>query len=338
MADMMTKIGASFRPQDLRGAAFIGLLVGLGTFWNGSLMIAALLILGSAIVWAPRRGELLIACVLATVLALVEARLFITTGKGVSPYFHFGFIAEPQTVRGVVRYFIRLLGVLVPILMIALVLLRSRGRWFLASLLVPVAFACLFAFTPDLTVNHKFVNAGVRIASLFAALVVILLLDRGRLGKTAAIILTFALTVTGAVDLISLWNYNTAKNTHNLADPLIEWAVRNTPPDAVFASAPIYHNRAYLTGRKAFLGLPYWAESAGYDVPPRLAALKVIYESGNPEQIRATVRAEGISYVIVDDSVRTNFPAIDERAVAEALPLVFRSEVTRVYGVASKRP
>src|SRR5215216_1513119 len=199
---------ASLKPQDLRGAVFVGFIIGLGTFWNGALIIAALLILGSAIVWSSRRGDLLVACALATSLALVEARFFITSGKGVGPHFQFGFIAETPSMRGLAVYFVTLLGFLVPVLAVTMLLLRPRGRWFLASLLVPLAFASLFAFTPDVAVNHKFVNASVRIASLFAAMLIVWLYDEGKIARLGAVILVFALAVTGAVDMISLWNFN----------------------------------------------------------------------------------------------------------------------------------
>src|SRR5215203_82324 len=331
MSDWIEQFRSSMKPADLRGAAFVGLLLGLGTFWNGALIIAALLMLGSAIVWSPRRAELIVVCAIATFLAIVEARGFITSGKSVAPHLQFGFVAETPTVRGLVIYFAELVGVLIPVLAAAMVLVRPRGRWFLATLLVPIAFASLFAFTADVAVNHKFVNAGVRIASLFAAMLIVWLLQRGAISKTIAVTLVFLLTVTGAIDLITLWNFNNEKRTHNLADPLLIWADRNTEPGSVFASAPIYHNRAYLTGRKEYLGLPYWAESAGYDVPPRLENLKKIYESGNPDSIRQVVKRERISYVIVDDSVRKSFPATNERAIAATLSLAFSSGSTRVY-------
>jgi len=328
----------SLKPHDPKGAIFLGLIVGLGTFWNGALIIAALLILGSAIVWSSRRGDLLIACALATVLALVEARFFITSGKGVGPHYQFGFIAETPSVRGLAVYFLTLLGFLVPVLAVTMLLLRPRGRWFLASLLVPLVFASLFAFTPDVAVNHKFVNASVRIASVIAAMLIVWLYDEGRIARAGAIVLVFLLTVTGAVDLISFWNFNQEKRTHALADPFIEWAHRETSPHAVFASAPIYHNRAYLTGRKSYLGLPYWAESAGYDVPPRLDALKRIYEGGNPDEIKRLVIRERIDYAVVDDSVRRYFPRTNEGAIRKALPLVFSSGTTRVYAGAAAGP
>lgn len=338
MYDRWDEFRATLEPYDLKGAVFIGLLIGLGTFWNGALMIAALLVLGSAIVWSRRRTDLMIACGIATALALIEARFFITTGKGVAPRFQFGFIAETPSTRGLVVYFFTLLGVLIPVLAVAMVLVRPRGRWFLASLLVPVVFASTFAFTTDVAVNHKFVNASIRIASLFAAMLMVWLYDEGKAGKVVAAVLVFGLTVTGVVDLISLWNFNVEKRTHNLADPFLEWAHRETPPNSVFASAPIYHNRAYLTGRKAYLGLPYWAESAGYDVPPRMNALKRIYEGGNSNEIREIVAREGISYTIVDDSVRKYFPATNEAAIEQALPRVFSSGTTHVYGAATPVP
>ena len=252
--------------------AGLRLIVGLGTFWNGALMIAALLTLGSAIVWSSRRGDLLIACAIATMLAMLEARFFISSGKGVGPHYQFGFVAETPSIRGLAIYFLTLLGFLVPVLAVTMLKLQPRGRWFLASLLVPLAFASTFAFTPDVAVNHKFVNASVRIASVFAAMLVVWLYDEGKLARAGAIIIVFLLTVTGVVDMTSMWNYNFDKRTHDLGDPFIAWAHNETSPHAVFASAPIYHNRAYLTGRKSYLGLPYWAQSAGYDVPPRLNA------------------------------------------------------------------
>lgn len=338
MADWTREFRASLHPHDLRGAAFIGLIIGLGTFWNGALMIAALLVLGSAIVWSSNRTDLIVACAIGTILALVEAKFFITSGKGVAPHFQFGFIAETPSVRGLAVYFVTLLGLMVPLLALMMVMLRPRGRWFLASLLVPLVFASLFAFTPDVAVNHKFVNASVRIAALFAAMFVVWLYDEGKIARAGAVVVVFVLTVTGAVDMISLWNFNLQKRTHDLADPVIEWAHYETSPHAVFASAPIYHNRVYLTGRKSYLGLPYWAESAGYDVPPRMLALKRIYEGGNPEEIRQIVSKEGISYMVVDDSVRRYFPGTNEDAIRRALPLAFSSRTTRVYAGAAEAP
>jgi hypothetical protein len=333
MTDWRQDLRTSLKPHDLKGAAFLGLIVGLGTFWNGALMIAALLILGSAIVWSRHRTDLIVACAIATTLSLIEARLFITSGKSVAPHFQFGFVAEIPSVRGLVVYFLTLLGLLVPVLAMAMVLLKPRGRWFLASLLVPLAFASTFAFTPDVAVNHKFVNASVRIASLFAAMLMVWLLDEGRIARATAVVLIVCLTITGVVDFISLWNFNLEKRTHNLADPLLEWAHRKTSPHAVFASAPIYHNIAYLTGRKSYLGLPYWVSSTGYDVEPRMNVLKRIYEGGNPAEIRKTALEAGIDYMIVDDSVRRYFPATNETAISKALPMVFSSGTTHVYGV-----
>src|SRR5512138_2685854 len=114
MTDWKAELCTSLKPHDLKGATFIGLIVGLGTFWIGALMIAALLILGSAIVWSRHRLDLIVACAIATTLSLIEARLFISGGKSVAPHFQFGFVAEIPSVRGVALYFITLLGVLVP--------------------------------------------------------------------------------------------------------------------------------------------------------------------------------------------------------------------------------
>jgi hypothetical protein len=327
-------VRASFRPVDLRGALFLGLILGLGAFWNGALIIAALLILGASIVWAPRRGDLLVCCAVATILAILEARGFITSGPGVSPKFRFGFLADPASVVGVAKYYLKLLGLFVPLVAIALWRLRPRARWLLASLLVPIAFATLFTFTPDVSVNHKFVNAGVRIAAIFVAALVISVFDIGRWGRVVAASLIVMLTATGVVDFIAVWNANSEKRTHNLADPMLEWARKNTDPSDVFAAPPIYHHIVYFTGRKSYLGLPYWAESAGYDVAPRIRVLKGIYEGANPEEIRSLANSEHISYLIVDDAAREYFRGIREDVLRSNFRTAFSHGRTQVYQLA----
>ena len=296
MAFWQTELRESLKTENLKGAVFIGLLIGLGTFWNGALMIAALLILGSAILWAPRRLELFIACAIATILAIVEAKSFITTGKGVAPHFQFGFVAETPSARGLAVYFLTLLGFLLPVLAVTMVMLRPKGRWLLASLLVPLVFASTFAFTPDVAVNHKFVNASVRIASIFAAILVIWLYDEGRLARAAAIALMFVLTATGAVDMISLVNFNLEKRSHDLADPFLVWALDSTSPDAVFASAPIFHSRPNRSATSS-TGRPPRSGSVTTTMSPRVALLSRCARFSNRDLASAGITpAKSLTY------------------------------------------
>jgi len=323
----------SLRPFDLRGACFVGLVLGLGAFWNGALIIAALLILGAAILWAPHRGDLLMCCAIATVIAILEARFFVSSGPAIVPKPHFGFLSQPPTIRGIGIYYLKLLGLWVPVLVVALVVLRREARWLLISILIPIVFATTFAFTPDVTVNHKFVNTSVRIGAVFVSLIVVRLLDSGRLARAIGIALCVGLTGTGVVDLIGLWNWNNQKWTHNLADPMLQWARSETDPKAVFAAPPVYHHLVYFTGRLSYLGLPYWAESAGYDVPPRLSVLTRIYEGGSRDEIARLARTEGISYVIVDSVARRHYPGRREDTFRQGFPLVFNSGSTQVYAL-----
>lgn len=100
-----------------------------------------------------------------------------------------------------------------------------------------------------------------------------------------------------------------------------------------FAAPPVYHHLVYFTGRRSYLGLPYWAQSAGYDVPRRLALLTRIYESGDPQEIARIARSEGISYVIVDNVARGHFKNIREPAIRDHFPLVFSHDRTQVYAL-----
>ena len=326
-------VSLSLRPVDLRGAAFLGLVIGLGTFWHGALMISALLILAAAIVWAPRRGDLIVCCGIATVVAMLETRFFIHSGPAIAPHPRFGFLAAAATPGGVFTYYLFLIGLLVPLLVIAFILLRPVGRWFLLSILAPTAFATTFAFTPDVSVNHKFVNVSIKLAAICVAMLVVRLFDNGRAARITGIVLCIVLTATGVVDFISLWNWNREKRTHNLADPMLLWAMNQTDPHAVFAAPPVYHHLVYFTGRRSYLGLPYWAESTGYDVPHRMALLTRLYESGNPDEISQIAKSEGISYIIVDDIARGYFPHLRDDALRNRFPLVFSQGRTQVYAL-----
>jgi hypothetical protein len=327
------KPGASFRPDDIKGAGFLGLILGLGAFWNGALIIAALLILGTAILWAPKRGDLLLCCAIAAVLAMLEARFFIRTGPTIAPKLHIGFLAPAATIGSIATYYVLLLGLLVPLLAIAFWMLTRQGRWLLASVLVPIIFATTFTFTPDVTVNHKFVNVSVRVASIFVALLIVRLFDSGRRGRIAAGVLCLALTATGMIDLVTLWNLNDEKRTHDLGDPMLQWAIHETDPKAVFAAPPVYHHLVYFTGRQSYLGLPYWAESAGYDAARRKALLSRIYESGSHDEVQRIASSEGISYVIVDDAARAQYPHLSETVFKEGFPVAFSRGSTQVYAL-----
>ncbi|MFN2604376.1 MAG: hypothetical protein ABR582_16680, partial [Gemmatimonadaceae bacterium] len=245
------------RPVDAKGAAFLGLVLGLGAFWNGALIISALLILGAAIIWSPRRADFFLCCAIATVLAILESKFFIRSGPGVAPHPYFGFLAGARTPGGVMTYYLALLGLSIPLLVVVFWILNPRGRWLLVSFLVPVVFATTFKFTPDVTVNHKFVNVSIKLAGIFVALLIVRLFDNGRAARVTALVLCVALTATGVVDFIALWNWNIEKRTHDLADPMLLWAIHNTDPHAVFAAPPVYHHLVYLTGRPSYLGLPY---------------------------------------------------------------------------------
>jgi hypothetical protein len=329
----LSKPDKVFQTQDLRAAAFMGLVLGLGTFWNGALIIAALLMLGTAVAWARPRVDLFTCCAIATLLALLQASFFIHGGPSVTPRVFIGFLAAAPTPRSITAYYLKLLGLFVPLIAVAFWRATASGRWLLVSMLVPIAFATTFKFTPDVSVNHKFVNASVRVAAIFVALILVRLVDAGRIARVAAVLLCVGVTATGAVDLVSLWNINNEKRTHNLGDPFLQWALSRTDPKAVFAAPPVYHHLVYFTGRRSYLGVPYWAASAGYDVAPRERNLRTIYEGGNPEEIRRLAATEGISFVIVDNVARTYYAHLDENPLRQNFPLVFSHGSTRVYSL-----
>ncbi|MCL6557522.1 MAG: hypothetical protein K6U74_01740, partial [Firmicutes bacterium] len=167
-------------PADWRRWLAAGAVLGLLAFWNGAVLIAALSVLPIMAVFSKRRFEYFNIAAIAMGMALLQTAFFVgPDNAAVQPRFVFGFLAEQPTLKGVIAYYIELLGMFPFVFLAGVALAPEWARSLAAAFIVPLVFATTVQLTPDIAVNHKYVMISVTLLNLFAAYFVHRLYTRG---------------------------------------------------------------------------------------------------------------------------------------------------------------
>jgi hypothetical protein len=87
-------------------------------------------------------------------------------------------------------------------------------------------------------------------------------------------------------------------------DPLFEWVRTATRPDDVFLTDWFVVHGILEAGRRIYLGWPYFAWSAGYDVRSREDTIQAIFASTTGPELVSRLQDAGIDYVAIDDGLR----------------------------------
>jgi hypothetical protein len=197
----------------------------------------------------------------------------------------------------------------------------------------PVILAILLRVTPDITVNHKYVIIGVLLLNIIVASFLYTLLSSRRTAAIiSALLLFIPLTITGAVDITTLYNLDRNHVEIRIDDPLTVWATENTGPNEVFLTYKYSLHPLLLSGRKVFYGWPYYAWSAGYDTSYRDSIVKKIYSAANADTLKALVMGHNISYIVVEnDNRNTDEYRLNEKLVEETFEQVYVNGDYRIF-------
>ncbi len=310
-------------------ALFLGLLLGALAFFNGSVLIACCAMLFFMAAVSDYRIDYLISALTALVLSMLESKLFIE-GSAVSMQYFFGFIAKNKTLPGVVDYMWQLWGIL--LLFVGAYLLLGRGvkRYLVFVFSVPLIIAfTVFLISgievcPDLmylveyyvTVNHKFVMLAEMLLSLFPAIIIAALFEKGAnvakdsviMRRITAVILIVLMTITGFFEYVIVQRRNVEANNlvYHTADQLTLWLKENADSDDIILSAPYALHRVVLGGGMLYYGHSYYAQSAGYDTDVREKKVKEMFGASSVPTLQALIAENNIRYIIVDNDARSS--------------------------------
>ena len=127
--------------------------------------------------------------------------------------------------------------------------------------------------------------------------------------------------------------------TTSATSPGLRGATSAALPALVEADGDSYtdYNRfSAFTGNPTIVGwaVHEWLWRGGYEfVSPRREEVRLVYESGDPGQIRAIINKYNVRYIIVGTLERQKFSVLDEAAISQIATPVFRSGETVIYEV-----
>lgn len=328
----------SWLPQNITSAVFLGIVLGLLSFWNGAVVFAVLPVLFILAIVSAHRLEYLIIAVLTVCLSYIETNFF--TGNAsdvVKPIITIGFLAEDKSISGIIEYLVRLLGILPFVIATAITIMPEKGRrWLTLAFLAPMLFAFTVQLTPDINVNHKYVIISVLLLNIIAADFLVRLAEK-RFTAIVAGLLAIILTLTGIFDFITLVNMNNPNNingkrpfTLSLNDPLTKWVEKNTDPKDIFLSDAYFIHPLLVSGRKIFLGWIYFSWSAGYDTTDRANTVKELFNAKSEEELKRLTEENNISYIIVDQGLRSSKEyKVNEQLIASVYKKVYDNKDTK---------
>lgn len=297
----------SWIPDNWLRPIFIGLILGLLSFWNGAVVVGTLPILFVMALFSKHRLEYLIIAVLGVGLTLLESAFFIGPGSSAAdPRYSPGFLAQGKDILSIVRYYFELFGILPIILILGLIFIPKGGRWLAIAFIMPLVMATTIELTPDMAVNHKYVFMSIILLNIFAAFFLYRMFTyKNILVKITAGVLLFAMTVTGYIDFITLNNIDKGRAAMEVYHPVTKWAIEETKPDDVFLTYVHVSHPILLAGRKIYFGWPYFAWSAGYNTDAREAIVNEIYGGTDIQRVRKLAKENNISYIVIEEANRT---------------------------------
>jgi hypothetical protein len=165
----------------------------------------------------------------------------------------------------------------------------------------------LVTFSPEAAANHKFFNFYLILGSMLTAYLIVFFYKNiikvknigiRVVGGLCLIILTFSLMFSGIIDFFAVRNDGTSIWPDIKSQPLAHWFYLNTDPSSVVLTAD-YISPVSLSGRKIFIGWPYFSWSAGYDTNERINLKHKIFMSESVTEQCGLLRNNNLSYIVL---------------------------------------
>lgn len=315
--------------NDWKLAAFMGLLLGSLAFWNGAVVIAALLILFGFALFSTNKLSYLITAVITVGLSLVQTSFFMNSGTKLT--FKFGFLAEEKSIGGVFTYLLSLTGIYFIGILLLLFVLKGKIRTAAISFLLPVVFAFTVSMTPDITVNHKYVITAISLLNIIWAYGLVLMWEKTVFHKIFAVLLAVLLSATGIYDLITIYNADKEQVAINTNSVLTDWLKTNVTEDDLVLTGQETMSEVTLSGIMLYNGWPYYAWSAGYDTDTRSAKAIEIYTSQDPDKIKKLVKEEGIDYIVYSSDMTYDNISCSDVVISKIYDCLYNQNGYKIY-------
>ena len=209
--------------------------------------------------------------------------------------------------------------------------------WYVLVFAAPMVLASTLQLTPDITVNHKYIMLSVILLNIpVSDLLARLFSTRKKAAVSIAVFLIALLTITGIVDVLTLYNLDKNSVSYNEKESVKVWVQEKTNKDDIFLTHFMTHYGApmsiMLGGRSLYSGYPYFTMTAGYDVKTRDDIMKMIYSATSSDNLRLLAISENIDYIVIEEQNRTAAEYnLNEELFHDTFPVVFTDEEKNIF-------
>lgn len=246
--------------------------------------------------------------------------------------FHLGFLTQqPVSISRLVAFWHENLGMKLFLIPLGVLFATRKQRKIFAAFFLLFLIGNTVRLSFRIEHNHSVFNYFFIVGNMFAALALIVMWHRSALGKTIAVVL-FVLTIaSGVIDLMVIKNdfhYPVADAPTNR---FMQWIKVSTPPRAIFLARQDTYDPITLAGRRNYYGTNYYLEVMGYDTAEKKRRAKEFFEVRSDAVLR-TMRAEGISYLVIPGGPVNDFPySIDRKFLESRLITSYKDTDVTVY-------
>lgn len=325
-----------------RTACLMGCLLGGLAFWNGAVVIATLLILFVFAIFSKNKLDYFITAIITLTLSVLQKIWFMnqSAGNNMKLRFQFGFLADNPTLSGVCAYLVLLYGIFFLGVLFALFVFRGKKRVLIIAFLSPIIFAFTISMTPDIAVNHKYIMiSNIFLNIIWADMLAWLFQKKWNhitiksISVLVGSVLFFLLTITGAYDLLTIYNKNKQTVCIDMHSQLTVWLKNNLSEKDLILTGEDSMSDITLSGVMLYNGWPYYAWSAGYDTDTRAKNAKIIYTTTNKKELKELVREENITYIFYRDEMTYEGDSCTDETISQIYPCVYQDENAKIYQV-----
>lgn len=319
-------------PRDIYAFIFCGVLIGCLPYWNTPLFVAASLIIAVMFVLFPYRHYLTVLIMSMIVVGLPQMIILISGPKPANSfsYFKWGYIVQDPTVGKVLDYILWTFGLKLLLFVVAYKLVPKMHKRLFLALSIPAAIVFLFQLSTDMFNNHKLLNIWITMTSVYVGYAIWAIGRHGLANKVLAVALTVVMTFGAFIDLFAINNDGKIVTPFE-GDELTAWLLANTKPGDIFLSDKFLSHPILMSGRKVYVGNTLYAWTAGYAVGDREKKHQTMFKTKNKLILDSLLKTERISYIAVDDGVRSNdmTKGLDETFFDNTFELVYEDKANR---------
>ena len=274
--------------------------IGILPYFHSSIFVTTYLVLGTMFLLFKEYRKTIILTLFVGFLIALPRTLFLGQGASYSPELKFGYLSA-EGGYNFLEYWFYNLGHSLILIPVGFIVAPLKAKKVFLAFLGLFIIGNSIQFTQEMAGNHKFFNIFLIVGNMFTAFALLKIWNKSFLGKVVMPTLILFLTLSGIIDLFAIKNdlHYTLVDVKNNKDA--SWIISNTPKEGVFLNTSYLFHPASLSGRKLYLGWPYFAMSLGHDTRGRYEKQKELLASYDKAFVCSFLKENNIGFVALDD-------------------------------------